>query len=89
MIKRGLVIFTILISMSIHAQRTVSSLYSFFGVGEEFSPRTVEQISMGGLGAAYNSIYHLNLTNPSAVAYLRYSTYTFGLLNNDLTIKDN
>jgi hypothetical protein len=89
MIKKGLIVFTLFVSASVFSQRTVSSPYSFFGVGEEFKPRTVEQISMGGLGAAYNSIYHLNLTNPAANAYLRYSTYTFGLLNNDLTIKDN
>jgi hypothetical protein len=89
MIKKGLIAFTLLVSATVFSQRSVSSPYSFFGVGEEFSPKTVEQTSMGGLGAAYNSIYYLNLSNPAANAYLRYSTYTFGLLNNDLTIKDN
>lgn len=88
MIKKGLIVLTLLVSVSVFSQRTVSSPYSFFGVGEEFKPRTVEQISMGGLGAAYNSLYHINLSNPAAAAYLRYSTYTFGLLNNDLTIND-
>lgn len=88
MIKKGLIVLTLLVSVSVFSQRTVSSPYSFFGVGEEFKPRTVEQISMGGLGAAYNSLYQINLTNPAAAAYLRYSTYTFGLLNNDLTIND-
>lgn len=89
MIKKGLIAFTLLVSVSVFSQRAVSSPYSFFGVGEEFKPRTVEQVSMGGLGAAYNSVYLLNLSNPAANAYLRYTTYTFGLLNNDLTIKDN
>ncbi|MFY0603170.1 MAG: hypothetical protein JXQ93_04425 [Flavobacteriaceae bacterium] len=89
MIKKGLIVFTLLVSMSVFSQRTVSSPYSFFGVGEEFRSRTVEQINMGGLGAAYNSNYYLNLANPAANAYLRYTTYTFGLLNNDLTIEDS
>lgn len=88
MIKKGLIALTLLVSASVFSQRTVSSPYSFFGVGEEFKPRTIEQISMGGLGAAFNSIYQINLTNPAAAAYLRYSTYTFGLLNNDLSIDD-
>ncbi|MDT7832281.1 hypothetical protein RQM59_07805 [Flavobacteriaceae bacterium S356] len=88
MIKKGLIVITLLVSVSVFSQRTVSSPYSFFGVGEEFKPRTIEQASMGGLGAAYNSLYQINLTNPAAAAYLRYSTYTFGLLNNDLTIDD-
>jgi len=88
MIKKGLIVLTLLVSVSVFSQRTVSSPYSFFGVGEEFKPRTIEQANMGGLGAAYNSLHQINLTNPAAAAYLRYSTYSFGLLNNDLTIND-
>ncbi len=88
MIKKGLIALTLLVSVSVFSQRTVSSPYSFFGVGEEFKPRTIEQTNMGGLGAAFNSVYQINLTNPAAAAYLRYSAYTFGLLNNDLTIND-
>lgn len=89
MIKKGLIAIAFFVSVTaVFSQRSASSPYSFFGIGEEFSPMTVEQINMGGLGAAYNSIYHLNLSNPAANAFLRYSTYTFGLLNNDLTVKD-
>ncbi len=74
--------------MNVVSQRSSSSPYSFFGIGEEFNSKTVEQISMGGIGAAYSSYRYLNFTNPAANASLRYATYGFGLLNNDLTIKD-
>jgi hypothetical protein len=88
MIKRIIFFITVLLSLQAFSQRTSSSPYSFFGVGEEFGTRTVEQITMGGIGAAYSTPYHLNLTNPASLADLRFSTYAFGLLNNDLRIRD-
>ena len=88
MIKRIIFFITVLLSFQAFSQRTSSSPYSFFGVGEEFGTQTVEQITMGGIGAAYSTPYHLNLTNPASLADLRFSTYAFGLLNNDLRIRD-
>ena len=88
MIRKILVALLLITSFAITAQRTSSSPYSFFGFGDEFSPRTVEQSSMGGIGVAFNHYKYLNFTNPAAYADLRYTTYTFGLLNNDLTIRN-
>ena len=42
---------------------------------------------MGGIGVAFNSAQYLNFTNPAAYSDLRFATYSFGLLNNDLTVK--
>ncbi len=88
MIRRIVIILIILTSLSAFAQRSTSSPYSVFGIGEEFNVKTVEQVSMGGIGVALSSASYLNFTNPAANASLRYATYGFGLLNNDLTIKD-
>ena len=87
MIKNTVVIILLFTSVAFVAQRTNSSPYSFFGIGDEFSTATVEQSSMGGIGVAFNHYKYLNFTNPAAYANLRYTTYAFGLLNNDLTIK--
>lgn len=87
MIRKILVVLILITSTTLIAQRTSSSPYSFFGIGEQYSPRTVEQNSMGGIGVAYNHYKYLNFTNPAANAYLRQTTYTFGVLNNDLTVK--
>jgi hypothetical protein len=87
MIRKILITLLLLVSVSLSAQRTNSSPYSFFGIGDEFSAKTVEQSSMGGIGVAYSHYKYLNFTNPAAYADLRYTTYTFGLLNNDLTVK--
>ncbi|TVZ55813.1 hypothetical protein OD91_1080 [Lutibacter sp. Hel_I_33_5] len=88
MIRRVLLIFLLLTATLLTAQRTNSSPYSFFGIGQEFSPKTVEQASMGGIGVAFASGYYLNFTNPAANAHLRLTTYSFGILNNRLTIED-
>ncbi len=88
MIKRIIFFLTVLLSLQAFSQRSSSSPYSFFGVGEEFGTRTVEQISMGSIGAAYSSTYQLNFINPASLADLRFSTYAFGILNNDLRIQD-
>lgn len=87
MIKKFLVLFTLLISTSLLAQRTSLSPYSFFGIGEEFSPITVEQAGMGGIGVAYSHYKYLNFTNPAAIANLRYTTYGFGGSHKDLKLK--
>lgn len=88
MIKKTLVAFLLITSASLTAQRTSSSPYSFFGIGEEFSAKTVEQNSMGGIGVAFSHYKYLNFTNPAAYSDLRYTTYSFGMLHSDLTIKD-
>lgn len=87
MIKKFLVLFTLLISTSFLAQRTSLSPYSFFGIGEEFSPVTVEQAGMGGIGVAFSHYKYLNFTNPAAIANLRYTTYGFGGTHKELKLK--
>jgi len=88
MIRNILFVFILIISTAASAQRTNSSPYSFFGIGEEFNPLTIEQSAMGGIGVAFSHYKYLNFTNPAAYANLRYTTYSFGMLNNQLTVDD-
>jgi len=88
MIRRILFFLLLIISTQLFSQRTTSSPYSIFGVGEEFGSSTVEQIGMGRIGAAYSSNRYLNFINPAAHADLRFTTYSFGALNNRLQVKD-
>jgi hypothetical protein len=87
MIKKIIAVVLLFTSVSLLAQRASSSPYSYFGIGDEFSNLTVEQSSMGGIGVAFSHYKYLNFTNPAAYSKLRYTTYAFGALNNDLTIK--
>ena len=88
MIKKVLIVFLLITSTSsLFAQGTSSSPYSFFGIGEQYSPRTSENSAMGGIGVAFNHYKYLNFTNPAAIAFLRETTYSLGVLNNDLTLK--
>lgn len=88
MIKRILFVVLILASATMSAQRNNSSPYSSFGIGQEFTPKTVEQASMGGIGVAFKSDYQLNFINPAGNADLRLTTYALGGLSNFLTVDD-
>ena len=88
MLKKISYIFLLFISIKAVGQRTNSSPYSFFGIGQQYNSQTVEQASMGGIGIAFSNEYHLNFLNPAANSNLRFATYSFGLNVNDLTIKD-
>ena len=87
MIKRILVICTILFSLKSVAQKNNNSPYSFFGIGEGRTSSTVEQLSMGGVGVAYGDAYHVNLINPALASKLRLTTYTLGANAKYLTVK--
>ena len=89
MIKKFLFAFAIFSSTILVAQRNNSSPYSFFGIGDQFSSRTVEQSSMGGIGVAFNSDKYLNFINPAANANLKYASYGLGGLVTDLTLKES
>lgn len=69
MLKRLLIVFTLLFSVSFLAQQGTTSPYSFFGIGSLKFKGTVENRSMGGLGVYSDSI-HLNIQNPAAVSEL-------------------
>lgn len=88
MLKRIIYIFLLLISLTTYGQRTSSSPYSFFGIGQQYNSQTVEQASMGGIGTAYSNFYHLNFINPASLGDLKLSTYTIGLNSSSLTVKD-
>lgn len=88
MLKRIIYIFILFISIKTVAQRTTSSPYSFFGIGQEYRAQTVEQSTMGGIGVAFSDSYHLNYLNPASNANLRLTTYTFGVALNQLTVKN-
>lgn len=89
MIRKLLTLFLLFSFVFVYAQRNTSTPYSIFGVGEEFGTKTVEQFSMGGIGAAFKSERYLNFINPAANSNLAYATYVFGILNNELNVKSS
>jgi hypothetical protein len=89
MIKKIVVIITIFISIGAIAQNNSSSPYSFFAIGDKNASSTVEQESMGGIGAAFNDEYHLNLTNPAANSRLFFTTYAIAFSNKRVSAKNS
>lgn len=89
MIRKILVVFLLITSSTILSQRTSSSPYSSFGIGDKKNSRTIEQAGMSGIGAAYSHYKYLNFTNPAAYSDLRFTTYSLGISNNNLTLETN
>ncbi len=86
MIKKFIGLLIIFTSLQGFAQRNNTSPYSFFGIGEETAQKTVEEISMGQIGVAFNSTHKLTFSNPASLAFLRFTTYTLAVENKALTI---
>ena len=77
MIKKIILPFCLLISLSIAAQEGTSSPYSFYGIGDIKFKGTVDTRSMGGISMIPDSI-HMNLQNPAQLASLRLTTFAVG-----------
>lgn len=89
MIKRFITIIIVFTASTIVAQKNNSSPYSYFGIGDDKTPKTVEHASMGGIGVAMKNLNYLNFVNPAGYADLRYATYGVGGKTTFLTLSDN
>ena len=88
MIKKIFLVFFVLVTAASFAQKSNVSAYSFFGIGEEGSSKTVEQKSMGGVNTAFSDYNHLTFSNPAGLASLRFTNYAFAIKNQNLTVKN-
>lgn len=88
MIKKISVLVLVLVSIHNFAQQTNSSPYSGLGIGDEIAERTVEEMSMGGVGTSSSNTYNLNFNNPASLASLRLTTYTLAGENRAISFED-
>ncbi len=88
MIRKIVVVITLLVTVVSFSQKNNTSAYSFFGIGDKNSASTVEQLSMGGVGVAFGDYYRLNLTNPASNASLFFTNYTLALENKNIWAED-
>ena len=65
MIKKFILVFSLVFTFKALAQEGTASPYSYYGVGSLKFKGTIENRSMGGL-SIYNDSIHVNLKNPSA-----------------------
>ncbi len=56
-----------------------NSPYSRFGLGDILPGYLTASSGMGGLTAAYNDLYHLNLANPASLSHLQSTSFEVGL----------
>lgn len=77
MIKKLVLVFIAVFTISSYAQEGTASPYSFYGIGSLKFKGTVENRSMGGLSIYTDSI-HINLRNPAS-----YAGNNLEILNNE------
>jgi hypothetical protein len=88
MIKRIIAIAFLMFSTYNFAQRTNSSPYSFFGIGDQAKLKTVEEIAMGQMGGVLDSEFQLSFTNPASYGSLLWTTYVFSGGNKTNKVND-
>ena len=88
MIKKYIAVLILLTTLQSFAQRNTISPYSFFCIGEENNQKTVEEIGMGEIGAAFTSSFKFTFSNPAALGSLRFTTYTIAGQNIALKVDD-
>ena len=81
MIQKLTLFFALLFTVSIVAQKQQASPYSFFGIGNNFLAKTVEENMMGGIGTAISDPLMLNFSNPAAQTGLNFTTYSLAAIN--------
>lgn len=88
MIQKTILFFALLFTVTLVAQKQQASPYSFFGIGNNFLSKTVEESMMGGVGTAIADPVHLNFSNPAAQSHLRFTTYALGVVNTLTQVSD-
>ena len=88
MIKKIIAIAFLIFSTHNFAQRTNSSPYSFFGIGDQSSLKTVEEVAMGQMGGMLDSEFQLSFTNPASYGSLLWTTYVFSGGNKTNVVDD-
>ncbi len=89
MIRKTIIFISLILSGVVFGQNTNSSIYSFFGIGENNENKTVRQHNMGGVGISYADNYHFNLSNPASLGSLRLVNYGLGIFNKAVQIKSD
>ncbi len=89
MIKKIIVLILVLTCAQNFAQKNNSSPYSSLGIGDAVPPRTVEEMSMGGVGVSSINNFNLHFNNPASYASLILTTYSLAGENRAYSFEDD
>lgn len=76
--NNSLAFFFIVVAACAFAQNTTLSPYSYYGIGQPTTSRTVENNAMGGV-TAYADSTHFSLDNPATLGKLEFIQYRLGV----------
>lgn len=86
MVKKLIAAILCFATYGVSAQNGTVSPYSFFGIGDLKSVRTVDNQMMGGLGIYTDSI-HIHLNNPAALGKLGLTAYSAAFSHKELRLE--
>ena len=89
MIRNLLGLILIFFSIQGFSQALDSSPYSGLGIGDAVPQRTVEEMSMGGVGVSSVNYNNLYFNNPASYASLVLTAYTIAMQNSASSFKDD
>ncbi len=88
MTKKIIVFIAFIISVNAYSQTISGSPYSFFGLGDKGTNKTIEEMGMGGIGIAFSGFNELNFNNPAASSNLRLTNFSISGQSRSYTFKD-
>jgi len=88
MIKKLTTLLIVLACVKGFTQKTNSSPYSVLGIGDGIASKTIEEMSMGGVGTASNGLYQFSFSNPASYSSLQLTTYTLAGENKAFSLAD-
>ncbi|MCO5725695.1 outer membrane protein transport protein [Robiginitalea marina] len=86
MVKKLIAAILCFATYGVSAQNGTVSPYSFFGIGDLKSVRTVDNQMMGGLGIYTDSI-HIHLNNPASLGKLGLTAYSAAFSHKELRLE--
>jgi hypothetical protein len=86
MVKKFIAAILCFATYGVSAQNGTVSPYSFFGIGDLKSVRTVDNQMMGGLGIYTDSI-HIHLNNPASLGKLGLTAYSAAFSHKELRLE--
>ena len=86
MVKKFVLAIICFATYAVTAQNGTVSPYSFFGIGDLRTVRTVDNQSMGGLGIYTDSI-HIHLNNPASLGKLGLTAFSAAVSHKEIRLE--
>lgn len=89
LVRTSVVLLLLMNALTAFAQPKDNSPYSRLGLGDLVQQQFAGSRGFGGLSAAYQHPFHINVENPASLAYLNSTAFEIGLYSKYANLEDN